>query len=320
MAGRRHPRRLLLSRAHGHHPAPPPQATPDPAVVELSYWDSVKESGDLAQLQSYRDQYPQGRFVQLAELKIRALKKASEPPPAERPKPAPEPPASEGNAYREPKSGMEFVRIEGGSFQMGSPSGEEGRYEDEKQHRVSVGDFWLAKHEVTNGQYRKFKPGHDSGEGDNLPVVDVDWSDATAYAGWLSQQTGKTYRLPAEAEWEYACRAGGQDLYCGGNDLDALAWHSGNSGVKTHPVGGKQANGWGLSDMSGNVWEWTCSAYDKDYGGSEKQCSGKNDASGYRALRGGSWYDKPGYVRSAERSFWAPDFRGNLIGFRLLQD
>ena len=257
-------------------------------------------------------------------------------------------PVEEAKEYRDPSSGIEFIKIEGGSFPMGSPAGEKDHQSDEKQHRVSVSSFYMGKHEVTNGQYRRFKPGHDSGDyngkslnGDSQPVVNVNWNDATAYAEWLSRESGKKYRLPTEAEWEYAARAGTDTARYWGDDPDRacryanvhdqtskrvnkdFTWehHNCDDGqAVTAPVGKYQANPWGLHDMLGNVWEWTCSAYDSDYGGSEKQCSSKNDASGARALRGGSWFYRPRNARSADRNGYSPGARDFDIGFRLLRD
>jgi hypothetical protein len=147
-----------------------------------------------------------------------------------------------------------MVRLPSGCFQMGSPQSEANRNSDEQQHQVCVKAFAMGKYEVTNAEFRRFRADHNSGDyggnslnGDQQPVVQVSWNDAMAYVEWLSGQTGKRYRLPTEAEWEYACRGGTDgELYCGGNEIDAVAWYNGNSSNKTHPVGGKAANGFGL--------------------------------------------------------------------------
>jgi formylglycine-generating enzyme required for sulfatase activity/serine/threonine protein kinase len=212
-----------------------------------------------------------------------------------------------------------MVQIPAGEFMMGSNDGDS----DEKPvHRVSVKAFAIGKHEVTQGQWRAVMGGNPSGFpdcGDDCPVERVSWHDAQDYIAKLNAKTGGRYRLPTEAEWEYACRAGGTQEYCGSGDPDAAAWHSGNSGGKTHPAGGKRANAWGLHDMSGNVWEWTCSAYTAGgYDGSEKTCT--NDASARRATRGGSWNHGPRDVRSANRNWVDPARRDDTLGFRLAQD
>ena len=187
---------------------------------------------------------------------------------------------------------MEFVWIPKGCFQMGSPASESGRGGDEHQHQVCVEGYWLGKYEVTNTQYRQFKPSHDSGNykgnslnGDTQPVVNVSWNDAVAYAEWLSSKTGKTFKLPTEAEWEYAARAGTKTArYWGDDDANALpprqhrrphgkvasfkvstfAYDGCDDGYKVSaPVGRFAPNAYGLHDMLGNVWEWTASPYDQ---------------------------------------------------------
>jgi len=214
-----------------------------------------------------------------------------------------------------------MVRITGGSFQMGSPTSETGRDSDEKQHRVTVKDFEIGQYEVTQAQWQAVmgnNPSHFQGCTD-CPVENVSWNDVQDYLEKLNRQTGKNYRLPTEAEWEYACRGGvaGQ-RYCGGNNPDRVAWYDGNSDSKTHPVGQKTANDFGLYDMSGNVWEWTCSAYDSDYSGSEKECK-INDTGDPLAVRGGGLDDTPAWVRSAlrYRGGYFPASRLNYTGFRL---
>lgn len=118
--------------------------------------------------------------------------------------------------------------------------------------------------------------------------------------------------------WEYACRSGGkEELYCGGSDLDRLAWHLGNSDAATHPVGTKAPNGLGLYDMTGNVWEWTCSAYGEKFGGTEHRCLSKKDATSLRALRASCWYFNPRVLRGADRDSGGPASRFSGLGFRL---
>jgi formylglycine-generating enzyme required for sulfatase activity len=215
---------------------------------------------------------------------------------------------SEG-VWIEPNTGMKFRRIPGGSFRMGSPSSEKGRSgnwlsnSDETPHTVSVGKFWLGEMEVTNRQYRLFKPGHDSGSykehslnGADQPVVKVSWHNAVAYAQWLSQKTGKRFRLPTEAEWEYAARAGTTTAYywgegIGNNNANCDGCGSRWDDKQTAPVGSFKPNAFGLFDMLGNVYEWTCSEYKASYDGSEQKCA--VSASKY-PLRGGSWNYGPG--------------------------
>ena len=243
----------------------------------------------------------------------------------------------------------QMVRLEGDEFWMGSDDSDKEAENDEKpKHKVRVRPFSLGKYEVTRGQYAAFvkETGHPSGpscwtynngswvdqsgadwrkpgfeQDDKHPAVCISLTDALAYIAWLNDKTGQVYRLPTEAEWEYACRSGGKEQkYCGGDELDQLAWYYSNSENKTHPVGGKLANGLGLFDMSGNAWEWTCSKYEVKYAGSEGVCISNNDATDRRAVRGGSWDYEPRFLRSAYRNRAGPTERYDNTGFRLAQD
>ena len=223
---------------------------------------------------------------------------------------------------------MQFIK--GGRFQMGSPASEKKRISDEKQHSVQVGDFWMAKTETTFDQWQACvddggcqsnKKPKDEGWGrGNRPVINVSWHDANEYANWLSKKTGKNYRLPTEAQWEFAARAGRKTAYAWGNKINCGLANYGYvddfcKTDRTKPVASYKAYA-ELYDMHGNVREWTCSAYDKNYGGSEKKCAKRND-NRYRVLRGGSWSNLPRYVRSANRYIYAASYRYSSIGFRL---
>ncbi|KAA6182485.1 SUMF1/EgtB/PvdO family nonheme iron enzyme [Thiohalocapsa marina] len=229
----------------------------------------------------------------------------------------------------------ELVAIEGGCFQMGSPASEAERDDDERQHRVCVEDFAIGRYEVTQAQWEAVMGSNPSGFAGcaNCPVEQVSWNDVQDYLDKLNARTGNRYRLPTEAEWEYAARAGTttpfwsggcinteQANYNGEYDYDDCGAKTGvYRQKKTLPVGSLQANPWGLYDVAGNVYEWTCSVYDSGYGGAEQRCARKNDA-GSRALRGGSWDDKPLRVRSANRNRTTAVTRDDSIGFRLAQD
>lgn len=208
--------------------------------------------------------------------------------------------------------------IPAGSFEMGSNSGDG----DEKPvHSVRIGKaFALGKTEVTQRQWRAVmgnNPSHFSNCGDDCPVEKLNWDEAQDFLRKLSQKTGKSYRLPSEAEWEYACRAGGRDEYCGGGNIDSLAWYTSNSGSKTHPVAGKQANAWGLYDMSGNVWEWTEDCGNGNYNGAPTDGSAWTSGNcGARVLRGGSWIDGPWLARAAVRYGFDTSSRDYFDGFR----
>ena len=151
--------------------------------------------------------------------------------------------------------------------------------------------------------------------GDNLPVELVSWNDAQEFIKRLNEKTNKNYRLPTEAEWEYAARGGSQSRkykYSGSNNIDEVAWYKGNSGSRTHPVGMKKANELGIYDMSGNVWEWVNGWYGK-YSSSPQT----NPQGSYRVIRGGGWGSDAGNARVSHRSFTAPGDRYCALGFRL---
>ena len=237
--------------------------------------------------------------------------------------------------------GPKMVWIPAGSFRMGDIQG--GGSSDEKPvHRVSVKRFAMGRYEVTFADYDKFaqatrrkKPNDESWGRGNRPVINVSWHDAVAYAEWLSQQTDKQYRLPTEAEWEYAARAGTEySRYWGNNSDDACSYanvadktakkkfsnwtihNCTDDYIYTASVGSFKSNAFGLFDMLGNVWEWTCSEYENKYSSKEEKCISKNRAR-QLVIRGGSWLNGAGNVRAAYRNWSSRDNRGNYVGFRL---
>ena len=218
----------------------------------------------------------------------------------------------------------EMVPLPAGEFMMGAAPSEAGAGKDEQpRHLVKIKAFSIGKYEVTQGQWKAVmgsNPSYFKQCGDNCPVEIVSWNDVQTFIKTLNQKTGGHYRLPSEAEWEYACRAGQDTLYCGGNDLDAVAWHDGNSGNQTHPVGGKQANAFGLYDMSGNVWEWVQDCYHGSYQGAPGDGSawGGGAECAYRVLRGGSFGSSQSSVRCAYRGSSGPVNRDNRLGFRIV--
>jgi len=224
-----------------------------------------------------------------------------------------------GGGTTDPTTGMEFVAVPGGCFQMGDTFGDRGS--DEKPHQVCVSDFSIGKYEVTQGHWKAVmgsNPSHFSSCGDNCPVEQVSWDDAQQFIQRLNQQSGSNYRLPTEAEWEYAARSGGKsEIYSGGNNSDVVAWYSDNSGSKTHPVGQKQANGLGIFDMSGNVCEWCCDWYGNYSSGWQLDPTGPTSGSN-RVKRGGGWFSVARSVRSADRSGDEPSNRYDSLGFRLV--
>ena len=210
---------------------------------------------------------------------------------------------------------LQMVYAPGGTFLMGSPLSETGRDNDEgPQSNATVPSFYMSKYEVTQAQYKAVIGTNPSSfKGDDLPVDSVSWNDAVEFCRKLSRTTGREYRLPTEAEWEYASRAGTTGPYAG--NIDALTWYSANSGSQPHPVGQKQPNGLGLYDMYGNVWEWCQSKY-KPY--PYNVTDGREDLQGaeVRVLRGGSWQSSANSCRSAYRRRVIPDVRS--IGFRIV--
>jgi formylglycine-generating enzyme required for sulfatase activity/predicted Ser/Thr protein kinase len=224
----------------------------------------------------------------------------------------------------------QMVFVKGGTFTMGCTS-EQGRgcWDSEKPtRRVTVGDFYIGKYEVTQKQWRAVMGTSASLSDpsyfkncDDCPVESVSWNDIQEFIKKLNQKTGKKYRLPTEAEWEYAARggsAGSPTRYSGSNNIDEVAWYSSNSGSKTHPVGRKKPNELGLYDMSGNVWEWCSDWYGSDYYKNSPQTNPQGPSSGsYRVLRGGSWYSRAQNCRVSDRYSYTPDSRNGISGFRL---
>ena len=242
-----------------------------------------------------------------------------------------------------------MAHLTGGEFWMGSDKKDDYLAFDYElpRHKVTVQPFNIGKYEVTVGEYRVFaeatkrpnqgctiysgsawsldanKYWRDPGfqQTDRHPVVCVSHQDAEAYAAWLKDRTGKPYRLPSEAEWEYAARAGTTTpwYWPGGEQAaGAYAWYSENSGNTTHPVGGKQPNGFDLYDIAGNAWEWVEDSWHQNYQGAPTDGSAwVAGNSAYRVLRGGSWIGSGRRVRSAYRGRYEPGFRNDFIGFRL---
>ena len=216
-------------------------------------------------------------------------------------------------------SDIEMVYVEGGTFTMGDSDGDS----DEKPtHSVTLSPYYIGKYEVTQAQWKSVMGNNPSYfKGDNLPVESVSWDDVQEFISKLNAATDKKYRLPTEAEWEYAARGGrkGQGYkYSGSNDISSVAWcDEGNSGDKTHPVGQKQPNELGLYDMSGNVWEW-CADWHGSYSSSSQTNPTGLSGGSYRVLRGGSWYHNARSCRVSFRYSNNPSVRRHLNGFRLV--
>jgi len=212
----------------------------------------------------------------------------------------------------------DMVTIPSGSFRMG------GAGDDEKPiHNVQIKSFKMGKYEVTQAQWKGVMGSNPSNfRGDNRPVEQVSWNDIQSFLGKLNKQSGKTFRLPSEAEWEYAARAGTSSKWSWGNSegsAGSYVWYGKNSGSKTHPVGQKKPNAFGLYDMHGNVWEWVQDNWHDSYRGAPSDGSVWSGGNGRdRVFRGGSWgYGAVG-LRSAYRSDSSPGDRYDDIGFRLV--
>jgi formylglycine-generating enzyme required for sulfatase activity len=232
-----------------------------------------------------------------------------------------------GNVIEDaPLNDTNMVFVKGGTFTMGCTA-EQGSdcYDYEKPaHQVTLSDFYIGKYEVTQAQWKAVmgsNPSNYSGC-DSCPVEQVSWDDVQEFIQKLNAKTGLNYRLPTEAEWEYAARGGAQSRgykYSGSNSVDEVAWYAGYSEYKTHPAGTKKANELGIYDMSGNVYEW-CSDWYGAYS-SEAQTNPKGPSSASaRVARGGSWNHSASSCRVACRGADAPGTRSNLMGFRLARN
>jgi formylglycine-generating enzyme required for sulfatase activity len=228
---------------------------------------------------------------------------------------------------------MKLVLIPKGTFMMGSPETEQGRKENETQHEVTISkDYYLGVTEVTQAQYEKVigkNPSYYQGaivgnENADLPVEQVSWDDAVEFCKKLSElpeekKAGRVYRLPTEAQWEYACRAGSKKAYSFDDEeglLPEYGWFERNSSGRTHTVGLLEPNAWGLYDMHGNVWEWCSDWYGEYPNGALSDPTGPKEGS-YRVLRGGSLSLEAASCRSANRNSIYPSIRLDNFGFRV---
>lgn len=252
--------------------------------------------------------------------------------------------------WREPVTGMEFIRIPGGRFDMGAGPWDDQALSDEQPvHEVHLDSFWMGKYPVTVAQYTPFvracpehspvwfDPDHpdrplasapsDYREnpeticGADYPVTGISWRDGDAYAQWLQDKTGFSFQLPSEAQWEYAARSGGRaEKYAGGLPLEKIGWYAANSGGRSHRVGTKTANGLGLYDMCGNVNEWCLDLYRRD---AYERHNGPNPVNlrgaGTCVVRGGSFRYGAQDLRCADRGHYVPENREHDLGFRLVR-
>lgn len=247
-----------------------------------------------------------------------------------------------------------MVKIDGGTFEMGNKFGKD---DEKRQHTVKVNTFYLGRYEVTTGQFEEFvkatgyvttaekmggalafengkyverknvtwrydEHGNQTNFDRNKPVLYVSWHDAVKYCQWLSASTGRYFRLPTEAEWEYAARGGrsGSELpYAGSDNIDEAGWYNSNSGNKLHTIGNKLPSDLGLYDMTGNVLEWCYDWYSAGYYQVSQQLNPKGPETGtFKSVRGGGWHNKASDCRNTDRHYDAPDSRLNYNGFRIV--
>ena len=224
------------------------------------------------------------------------------------------------SGFTDPNTGMIFVPVQGGCFKMGDIAGN-GDEDERPVHEVCVDGFSIGKFEVTQGQWQSImgtNPSTFRQCGKNCPVEGVAWNDVQKFITKLNLRSDKNYRLPTEAEWEYAASSGGRrERYSGGDQANALAWFEANAGGRTRPVGQKKTNGLGIHDMSGNVAEWVDDIKGDYQAASQKNPTG-SDSGVNRVLRGGGWNDLQRNLRVTSRSELTPSVRTNTIGFRLV--
>jgi len=221
---------------------------------------------------------------------------------------------------------IQVVAVKGGCFEMGDTFGD-GGLDEKPVHQVCVDAFLMGKFEVTRAQWQAVMVGTPASveSGGQYPATNVSWNDAQVFIKRLNEMSGQKWRLPTEAEWEYADRSGGTKQRFTGtdssDDLDNYAWYEKNSGLKVHEVGTRKPNALGLYDMSGNVWEWCADRYDRDYYKQSPMSNPKGDPFGVnRIIRGGSTSATKGFQRASYRDYVAPGVRGELFGLRLVLD
>ena len=296
-------------------PAPP---------TENLFWQSIAESEDPADFEDYLRQFADGTFARMARRRMEALLAdvADVVPPLR---------WRDGEEFRDCANCPEMVVVPAGRFRMGCVSGRDCQGNEQPVHEVRVASFALSKYEVTFAEYDRFvratggpRPDDERWGRDRRPVIHVSWEDAFAYAAWLSEDTGAAYRLPSEAEWEYAARAGTTTRYSWGEEIGRNRANCNGCGSLwdgdgTAPVGSFAANTWGLHDMLGNVWEWVVDCWHGDYDGVPLDGSAWTNGGdcSLRVLRGGSWDFNPALLRSALRITIAAGLQDDDVGFRL---
>jgi formylglycine-generating enzyme required for sulfatase activity len=298
------------------------------AQVELQAWTAAQSGNTAGGYAAYLEEYPKGRFAAAARVARASLAAAAVAPPPAPVKPVQATPpvaqttfARADQTIKDCADCPEMVAIPAGSFDMGSKE----EVGEGPVHRVNVPAFLLGRTEVTQSQWRAVmgnNPSRFSNCGVYCPVENISWNDAQEFARRLSQKTGKTYRLPSEAEWEYAVRAGSNGKWSFGDDqsqLEAYAWFRSNSRSTPNAVAQRRPNTFGLYDMHGNVWEWVQDVWHEDYRGAPDDGSAwvNGGDQARRVLRGGAWFGLPRLLRSANRILYSPVIRDGDTGMRI---
>ena len=285
---------------------------------ENIFWTSIQGETQASFFRSYLKQYPKGNYVALANLKLQQYK--------EQPKQQKRvvekvttPKKDKKLVLKDAFLNMELVKIQAACFQMG---GDEELSDEVPKHHVCINqNYEIGKYEVTQAQWQKVMGSNPAKfKAANNPVESVSWGDVQSFIKQLNEKTGLKYRLPTESEWEYACKAKKNQQYCGGDSIANVAWYDDNSNNRTHAVGEKQANAFGLHDMTGNVAEWVGDWYQHGY----YEDSPKNDPQGAttgssRVVRGGGWFSMDELGRTAARYRSNPKDKFSYVGFRLLR-
>ncbi|MCY4659491.1 MAG: SUMF1/EgtB/PvdO family nonheme iron enzyme [Acidobacteria bacterium] len=306
---------------------------PGPSVAltqqENLFWQSIVGSTNAAAYEAYLSRWPQGVYAPLAVMRLAELRGDGGGRPAADPPSVREP----GDVFRDCPACPEMVVVPAGRFRMGCLTGGDACRNDELPvHEVEVASFALGVYEVTFEEYDRFAAAtgrerpNDRGWGrGDRPAINVSWEDATAYAAWLSEETGAEYRLPGESEWEYAARAGTTTRYGWGDDVGRNRANCRGCGGRwddedrTAPAGSFASNGWGLHDVHGNVWEWVEDCWHENYARAPRDGSAWTTGGNCRrrVVRGGSWGSDPRVLRSADRLRLDAEGRVATVGFRV---
>jgi formylglycine-generating enzyme required for sulfatase activity len=278
------------------------------AQEEAALWKAVELTGKKEDLQAYLAKFPEGRNAPTASARLAAILKF-------------EAETAVGRIFSDCPTCPELVILPPGAFDMGSSDGDQS---EQPMRRVNIEKFAIGRFEVTQAQWKAImgqNPSRFVGC-DECPVEMVSWDEARSFVLALSVKTGRDYRLPSEAEWEYACRAGGRDTYCGGKDATAVAWVESNSGgffsTKARETGKLQGNLFKIHDMSGNVWEWVDDCWNDNHLGAPNDAKPRLDGDcGKRVLRGGSRLDDASAVRATKRHRDVPAHRDFVVGLRV---